>query len=125
MFSISRPIQALPVLAGATAAAILSMAMPAAAAPLDHAAFKSEIVDTPMTARRFGMNIGMVFAGNSTVSMSSPMGDFSGTWEYGSGNQVCTDFAEGPREGVNCLTIEKRGDGRYRTSDGLKLKVAK
>ncbi|MDD9910567.1 MAG: hypothetical protein OXR62_12875 [Ahrensia sp.] len=94
----------------------------AQARTLTQAEIQREMLNKPITTRRFGMRVSMVYRSNGTVTARALIGTFNGTWKP-QGNRVCTTFPSGPAKGTRCVSYTKIGDNRYRTSDGVTFRV--
>ena len=106
----------------AIAATTLPGVTPASAKTLSAAEVRSEMLGKTIKTRRFGLGITMRYAPNGTVSAKSIAGSLDGTWRA-RGNQICTTFPSGPAKGTQCVSFEKLGPGRFRSSAGVRFRV--
>ncbi|EFL89358.1 hypothetical protein [Ahrensia sp. R2A130] len=95
---------------------------PASANTLSAAEVRSEMLGKTIKTRRFGFAITMRYASNGTVSAKSIAGTLNGTWRA-RGNRICTTFPSGPAKGTSCVSFEKLGPNRFRSSEGVRFRT--
>ena len=82
------------------------------------------MVDKPITTRSFGVKVNLRFKSNGVLTAKSFIGNYTGVWKRGSGDQICSTFNSGPAKGTQCNTYIKTGTNTYRTSSGTNFKVS-
>ena len=102
---------------GAFLVAISVSPQSALANQLTNEEFAQQIVGKTLLAKRRGMTMRLVFAPEGTLSMKALLMKASGTWRY-SKQGVCITMETGPRKGTNCVTFERIGKNKYKSSEG-------
>ena len=82
-----------------------------------------ELADKPITTRSFGVKVNLLFRSDGALIAKSLFGDYSGVWQRGEGNEICSTFDSGPAKGTQCNTYTRLDENTYRTSSGTTFTV--
>lgn len=82
-----------------------------------------KMVGKPITARSFGVKINLRFEASGKLVAKSFIGNYTGKWVRGNGNQICSTFNSGPAKGTQCNTYRQTGSNKFRTSSGTRFIV--
>ena len=82
----------------------------------------AEIIGKPLSGKRFGMKVHMIFRADGLVEITTSFMSNRGRWKYNAAG-ICTIMESGPRKGEHCITFEHVGTGRFHTSEGVTLSV--
>lgn len=97
---------------------------PVSAETLTQAQIADQIVDKDLIGTRNGMTVRLRYNQNGSVAMKAAFITGAGTWTYAS-DEICVTMTTGPKRGKTCTAFEDLGDGNYRNSEGLMLRVQK
>lgn len=119
MMSHAAPLLRVVLLTTATLAAA-----PALADTLTQAQIATEIIGKDLVGRRTGMTVRLRYDPGGKVTMKAAFVTGAGTWKF-AGDSLCMTMTKGPKRGETCLTFEKFGDGSFRNSEGMILRVGR
>ena len=92
-------------------------AAPALADTMTQAQIATEIIGKDLVGQRTGMTVRLRYDPGGNVTMKAAFVTGAGT--------LCMTMTKGPKRGKTCLTFEKLGDGSFRNSEGMTLRVGK
>lgn len=107
------------------AAALTGLAMtaqPVSADTMTAPEIAQRIVGKDLAARRMGMTVHLRYDSDGTVTIRAPFFTGTGTWDW-QGDGLCMNVRGGPNPGRSCHAFEDLGDGRFRNSDGMVLRL--
>lgn len=99
-------------------------ASPALAATLTQAQIADQIIGKDLVGRRNGMTVRLRYNADGSVAVKAAFITGAGTWAF-AGDGLCMTMTKGPRRGKTCTTFEDLGDGAFRNSEGMTLRVGK
>ncbi|MEP3439438.1 MAG: hypothetical protein ABJN75_22020 [Hoeflea sp.] len=99
-------------------------AAPALADTMTQAQIATEIIGKDLVGQRTGMTVRLRYDPGGNVTMKAAFVTGAGTWRF-AGDSLCMTMTKGPKRGKTCLTFEKLGDGSFRNSEGMTLRVGK
>ena len=103
-------------------ATVTLAAQPALAETLTQAQISSRIIGKDLRATRNGMTVRLRYNHDGSIAMKVALISGAGTWVY-AGNGLCMMMTKGPKRGKTCTAFEDLGNGTYRNSEGLILRV--
>ena len=95
---------------------------PAAAAILSQDQIARQIIGKDLTAVRLGMTVHLRYNLDGSITLKAAFATGLGHWNY-DGDGLCMTMTKGPKRGMTCTEFEALGDGSYRNSEGLILRV--
>lgn len=105
---------------GLSAALLVACLATASAEVLTPTEIEAEIIGQEFQGRVGIMRATIRYNEDGTVEMRAPIGRGSGTWQMAA-NGVCLDLTSGPRQGQECVTFTRVGDGTFEMSNGMQL----
>lgn len=84
----------------------------------------NQIIGRDLSARHNGVTVRLRYNPDGSVAMKAAFMSGAGTWSY-AGDGLCMILTKGPRRGKTCVSFEDLGNGTYRNSEGLVLRVRK
>ena len=103
---------------------LLTTASLAAAPALAQPDQPAQMAAKDLVGRRTGMTVRLRYDPGGKVTMKAAFVTGAGTWKF-AGDSLCMTMTKGPKRGETCLTFEKFGDGSFRNSEGMILRVGR
>jgi len=97
---------------------------PALADSLSKAQIAGQIIGKDLVGRHNGMTVRLRYYADGRVAMKAAFITGAGTWAF-AGDGLCMTLTKGPKRGKTCTTFEDLGDGSFRNSEGVILRVSK